>query len=91
MNSARGAVRYGYITHYMPKMERIRTRDKQLWGKITGDQKHQLESLLPPPQKRFLPQREHSFILPDVKSERFKRMRCFINRCIFNFICSLDF
>ena len=30
-------VRYGYTTYYMPIMERIRAREKQLWGKITRD------------------------------------------------------
>ena len=78
------AVRYGYTTHYIPIMERIRARDKQLWGKITKDLKYLLHSLLPPKKRRILRQRGHNFILPAVKTARFKR--CFINRCLFNFI-----
>ena len=43
------AVRCGYTTHYIPIMERIRARDKQLWGKITP------KSKTPTPHDSFLP------------------------------------
>ena len=82
------AVRYGFTTHYMPKTERIRARDKQLWGKITRDLKYPLHSLLPPLKTRILRQRGRSFILPIKKTERFKR--CFINN-VFSTLSSIFF
>ena len=60
----------------------IRDRDKELWGKITDTQC--LKDLLPSKlTDRSLHQRGHDYILPRIRTERFKR--CFVNRCLFNF------
>ena len=64
--------------------EVIRNRDCKLWNTITDTPSHPLYQLLPPKKQRFLRNRGHKFILPAVKTERFKRS--FINRCLFNFI-----
>ena len=78
------AVRYGYTTYYIPIMERIRAGEKAVVRQNNKRPKHPLHSLLPPLKTRILRQRGHNFMLPVVKTERFKR--CFINRCFFNFI-----
>ena len=43
-----------------------------------------LPTITPPNKQRFLRNRGHDFILPAVKTERFKRS--FIDWCLFNFI-----
>ena len=78
------AVRYGYTNKVMHITELIRIRDRQFWEKLSIDKNHPLNDLLPPQRKRVLRKRGHNYILPSVKTERFKR--CIINRCLFNFI-----
>ena len=62
----------------------IKNRDRDLFNRITSDSGHVLFDLLPPKLNRALRDRGHDFILPRVKSERFKR--AFVNRCLFRFI-----
>ena len=59
-------------------------KDRLLWDKITADNTHPLHELLPPQRSRSLRKRGHPYILPCVRTERHKR--CFVNRCLFNFI-----
>ena len=59
----------------------IRNRDCKLWSTITDTPSHPLYQLLPTKKHRFLRNRGHDFILPDAKTELFKRS--FINRCLF--------
>ena len=55
----------------------------KLWGKITDTQC--LKDLLPSERTdRLVRQRGHDYIIPRIRTERFKRS--FVNRCIFNFI-----
>ena len=80
----RHALRYGYTSKYTPMTSYIVLRDGQLWNNIITDAAHPLYDLLPPQRSLFLRSRGHDFILPRVRTERFKR--CFINRCLFNFV-----
>ena len=78
------AFRFGYTNNLYAIAEVIRNRDCKLWNTITDTHSHPLYQLLPPKKQRFLRNRGHDFILPAVKTKRFKRF--FINRCLFNFI-----
>ena len=60
----------------------LRDRDKQLWEKIT-DTQCCLKDFLPSKRTDRSRQRGHDYILPRIRTERFKR--CFVNRCLFNF------
>jgi hypothetical protein len=50
--------------------------------KICSNPHHPLYELLPPNRQRPFREREHDFILPKAKIERFKRL--FLNTCLFN-------
>ena len=57
-------------------------RRSVLFNRITSDTGHVSDDLLPPKRNKVLRERGHDdFILPTVKTERFKR--AFVNRCIF--------
>ena len=73
------AVTYGY-TNKRPSIAELVTKDTKLWSKIKV-QNHCLNDLLPPQKTHAIPERGHNYILPQVRSERFKR--CFINRWLF--------
>ena len=79
----RRAYRYGYTTKSIKISEVIEERDRKLFSKIVSNPEHALHELLPVCKQRILRQREHNFILPQIKTERFKRS--FINRCLFNY------
>ena len=77
------AFRFGHTNNLYVIAEVIRNRDCKLWNIIIDTPSHRLYQLLPPRKQRFLRKGGHGFILPAVKTERFKRS--FINRCLFNF------
>ena len=79
----RWAYRYGYTTKSIKISEVIEEKDRKLFSKIVSNPEHALHELLPVCKQRILRQREHDFILPQIKTERFKRS--FINRCLFNY------
>ena len=60
----------------------IEEKDRALFRKITKDTEHVLHDLLPEMKHRTLKTQNHNYILPQIKTERFKR--CFVNRCLFN-------
>ncbi|CAH3175057.1 unnamed protein product [Porites evermanni] len=62
----------------------LRSRESDLFNRITSDTGHVLYDLLPSKRNRVLRERGHEFIPPSVKTERFKR--AFVNRCLFKFI-----
>ena len=76
-------IRYGYTTKSIKISEVIEERDRELLSKIVSNPEHALHELLHVCKHRILRQREHNFILSQIKTERFKRS--FINRCIFNY------
>ena len=78
------ALRYGYTSKYTPIMDVIRMKDRLLWDEITSDSANPLHALLPAQRARSLRKRGHNYILPPVRTERFKR--CFFNRCLFEFV-----
>ena len=47
----------------------VEERDKSLFAKIVNDSDHILYDMLPEKKSRFLREREHSFILPKIKTE----------------------
>ena len=64
------------------------TKEMEMWNKVTTDNDC-LNELLPMKRTRKLRVRGHDYVLPPVRSEKFKR--CFINRCLFNFISISNF
>ena len=79
----RRAYRYGYVLKEYKMSELIEERDKTLFNKIVNDPDHVLYDLLPVKRLRVLRERGHPFILPKIKTERFKRT--FLNRCLFDY------
>ena len=78
------ALRYGYTSKYTPIMDVIRIKDRLLWDEITSDSANPLHALLSTQRARSLRKRGHNYILPPVRTERFKR--CFFNRCLSEFV-----
>ena len=78
------AVRYGYTTRVLMISDIINKRDLKLWNSITNNSNHCLYDLLPQKRARKLRKRGHDYILPRIRTERFKSS--FINRCLFKFI-----
>ena len=78
------ALRYGYTSKYTPIMDVIKMKDRLLWEEINSDSANPLHELLPAQRARSLRKRGHNYILPPVRTERFKR--CFFNRCLFEFV-----
>ena len=78
------AFRSGYIVNYFPFVEVIRKRDFKLWEKITTYSNHCRRDLLTMQRKRKLRDGGHNYILPRIRTERFKTQ--YINRCLFNFL-----
>ena len=62
----------------------VEQKSKVLFSKISNDKEHVLYKLLPEEREKILRRREHNLILPQVKTERFKRS--YVNRCVNNII-----
>ncbi len=77
----RRAYRFGYTSRLININDVINERDHKLWNKIVSNPDNPLNELLPPQRTRCLRERRHKYILPKVRTERFKRV--FINRCLF--------
>ena len=60
-------------------------KDRLLWDEITSDSANPLHEFLPAQRARSLRKRGHNYILPPVRTERFKR--CFFNNVFLN-LCS---
>ena len=52
-----------------------------IWNNIKNNPGHPLAHLLPPQRTRILRPRSHNFVLPKIKTERFKKV--FLNRCLY--------
>ena len=78
----RRANRYGYTEKEYNMSSLIEERDRALFGKVIKNTEHCLYELLPDKKQRTLRVQNRNHILPQIKTERFKR--CFINRCLFN-------
>ena len=78
------AHKFGFITESNSFQDVIRKRDRHLWDNIIANENHCLYDMLPNRRNRSLRNRGHDFILPRVKTDRFKR--CFLNRCLYNFL-----
>ena len=58
------ACRFGYTNKIILISEVIKSRDSDLFNRITSDTGHVLYDLLPPKRNRVLRERVHGFILP---------------------------
>ena len=79
----RRAYKFGYTLKEYNISHLVEERDKSLFANIVIDSDHILYDLLAEKKSRFLRERQHSFILPNIKTERFKRS--FLNRCLFDY------
>ena len=77
------AYRYRYTDTKYDIASIIEQKSKVLFSKISNDKEHVLYKLLPEEREKILRRREHNFILPQVKTERFKQS--YVNRCLFNY------
>ena len=72
------AWKYGYAKELIFISDVIQISDKQLWKKITATDTHCSTGLLPNKRThQSLRQRGHNYMLPRIRTERFKR--CFVN------------
>ena len=78
------AVRFGFLKEVSPVLSLLEASDNRLWKSKTTSTDSPLVHLLPPSKTSLLRNRGHSYVLPQIRTERFKRS--FINRCLFNFI-----
>ena len=78
------AFKSGYCLKKYSICDILTTRDSKLWNKITSNTTA-LDDLLPPRRTRHLRSRGHDYILPRVRTSRFKST--FVNRCLFNIVC----
>ena len=81
-------VRFGFLKEVSPVLSVLEALDNKLcrlWKSITTSTGGLLVVLLPLGKTRLLRNRGRSYVvLPQIRNERFER--CFINRCLFNFI-----
>ena len=73
--------RFGYAQNRESILDIIHDRDLLLWNKITSRRPNILEELLTPKRERKLRQQGHDYILPRIRTQRFKNS--FINCCLF--------
>ena len=78
------AFKSGYCLKKYSICDILTTRDSKLWNKITSNTTA-LDDLLPPRRTRHLRSRGHDYILPRVRTSRFKST--FVNRCLFSIVC----
>ena len=69
----RRAYRFEYNLKEYKISQLVEENNKALFAKIVKDPDHPLHNLLPEKRSRNLRERKHSFILPMIKTERFKR------------------
>jgi hypothetical protein len=77
------AYQYGYVLKEYKMSELIETRDRILFNRILDNPEHILYELLPEKRQKILRKRDHPFILPQVRTERFKSY--FVHRCLFDY------
>ena len=73
--------RLGYTTKIIKISNVIEERDKCVFDKIRKNPEHNLYELLHAKKQRLLREQKHDFILPKIKTERFKQS--FLNRCLY--------
>ena len=75
--------KYGYTCKRISIKEVINIRDRKLWDKKTTNPQNALYDLLPQEWEGLKKPKGHKYILPRVRTQRFKNS--FINRCLFKF------
>ena len=76
----RRAVRFGFLKEATPILSLLEASDNKLRKNVTNSAEGPLVDLLPPSKTRSLRNRGHSQVIPQLRTERFKR--CFI-KCIY--------
>ena len=72
----------GYLKYTTPIKDLIKQSDARLWANINSYSGHPLACLLPNKRNRILRESEHPYIIPKIKTDRFKIIS--LNRCLFN-------
>ena len=75
---------FGYCLKKYSIGDILTTRDRKLWIKMTSNTTAP-DDLLPPRRTRHLGWRGHDYILPRVRTSRFKST--FVNRWLFSILC----
>ena len=75
--------RYGYTTKEYEMSSLIEEKDRALFRKITKDTEHVLYDLLPEMIHRTIRTQNHNYILPQIKTERFKRLLLLLLLCFY--------
>ena len=70
------AVRFGFLKGAMPILSLAEASDNKLWKSVTNSTEGPLTDLLPPIKTRLLRNHGHSYVLLQIRTERFKC--CFI-------------
>ena len=78
------AFKSGYCLKKYSICDILTTRYNKLWIKITTNTTA-LDDLLPPRRTRHLRSRGHDYILPRIRTSRFRST--FVNRCLFSIFC----
>jgi len=77
------AFKSGYCLKKYSICDILTSRDNKLWIKVTSNTTA-LDDLLPPRRTRHLRSKGHDYILPRVRTSRFKST--FVNRCLFSIV-----
>ena len=72
------AVSFGFVKKVSPVLSPLEVSDNRLWKSITSSTGGPLVDFLPPRKTRLLRNRGHSYVLPRISTERFKRLFNFI-------------
>ena len=72
---------FGFTRKKTTILDLRRDRDSKLFKNVISDD-HILHDLLPPKRRRVFREHKHDFILPRVKTERFKNR--VLKSCLFN-------
>ena len=81
------AVRFGFLKEDSPVLSLLEASHNTFWKSISTSTEDPVQDLITPSKDsktRLLRNRGHSYVLPQIRTERFKRY--FIIRCLFNFI-----
>ena len=75
---------YGYVLKRVSILDVIHDKDLSHWNRITSGRQNGLEELSPRKRERKLRQRGHDYMLPRIRTQRFKNS--FTNRCLFKLV-----
>ena len=65
---------FGFLKEVSPVLSLLEASDSRLWKSKTTSTDSPLVYLLPPSKTRLLRNRGHSYVLPQIRTEHFKRL-----------------